>query len=362
MRNATVTTNPVPYSKACDTFWAADCTATRTCLGRKSLINFDKRCAPSGAFVFQHMPECAPACIQDRFRHLGFSEAGGIHVSDSDNSILSRDLRACDMQLMAARVGDLGVDRADSALIPGALRSSESFLVLSIVPKCGDFSAVAANRQRFEPKINPNFAATGRQVVGYLASESCIPASARILHECAAEKFAFERPVLPKPETLLEVANAVAFEFDSPLDVWNPTQRFTPPKARAKSWALPVLIARTSEPTTDLRDRIGVQSKFSGTADTKRAQVYPARPSSAESAGVASLCLALSSDAEVPDLIAADREFIKSLAAGAVFDAELEGNDTYDGPALVASGRIKSASSGASQSARSQLYLIGRAA
>ena len=159
--------------------------------------------------------------------------------------------------------------------------------------------------------------------------------------------------MLPKSEPFLEIANAVAFELYSSRYVWNPSKRTARSETGAESRAFMMLIARMSEVPANLRDRIGVQPELGRASCAKGGQVNPARPSSSESADVASLRFSLGSDAEVPDLIAAYREFIKSLAASAVFDAELESRDTDHGSVLLSLGRIKNALRAGKPSARS---------
>ena len=89
MMTPTFRANPLSYSKVCDTFRAAECTALRTDLGGKTFIDDLEPYLLRHRFVGQHRSERTPTRIQDGFRQLGFSQCGGLHVANENGPILA---------------------------------------------------------------------------------------------------------------------------------------------------------------------------------------------------------------------------------------------------------------------------------
>lgn len=257
------------------------------------------------------------------------------------------------MQEVSPAIGDLRADGSGALLVSSTLSFPQSSLVLAVDARGLDGSPVAQSSERLQAEINPNLAATGGQVIGYFAGESCIPASTRILNKGAAEKLSLKGPVLPEPEALLEIANAIVLEFQGAGNVGNPSKSPTRSKAGAKPGTFAMLVARPGELAADQGDGIRVQSQFSGTACAEFAQVNPRQPAIVQSAYASPLGFSLSRNEEIPDLITLDREGVEALTACAVFDAILESRDTAHGSVLSYSGPIKNASRACKPSGRS---------
>lgn len=353
MLNTALITSPSSLTQSCPTFRPGYASACGAGLRRPSLIGFNKHCTPSGAFISQHLSECAPSCIQDRLGHLGFCKGSSIHISNNNDSVLASHLGARNMELMTTRIGYFGVDRTNARFISGSLGNAQSDFVSPIVAQIWNFGTIAACSKRFESQVDTNLANPHRQIIGKFAGKSRVPASTGVLNESARFEFAGNFAMPPKAKSLFKIANTVAFDLGGTGNVGNPSKRALRAKTRAKSWAFFLGISGLRELAANLGNCIGVQPKFFGTTGAQFPKIKLARPATASARSVTSLRFTLSGNAKIPDLIAADGEFNESLAAGAVFDSELEGDDTHFGSVLSQLGLIKSASSDCRRATRS---------
>ena len=200
MRSATVRANPVPHSKTCDTFRAADRTAVGTGLGSPSFVGLDvTRSVPAG-FVFEHVAEHGPAGVEDGLCHPCFRKLGRIHIADDDQFIFTSDHGGPLMQMVAPRVGNIGVDRLGAPLVSGTLCDCKRGLVPSIVPQGGDRRAIAACCERLESEVNSDLTVAGREIVGDVTLKRDIPAPAGILRKTSGLELAAEVTRFPRSE------------------------------------------------------------------------------------------------------------------------------------------------------------------
>lgn len=353
MRRTTLRTIPHSYSETFQASRPADCIAVRTGLGTKSFVSFDIHRLPSGSLVPQHRPERGPASIQNGFRHSGFCKPRRVHIADDDQTILVSQSLAGDVEEVLSPVGDLGVDRTGTFLISGALGAGETFLLCTI--EAGSFypGPVAHGGECLEAKVNTNLAIAAREVVFNLALEGDVPAATSVLNECTGLERTVDSTRLPEAESSLEVYNGVIINAHGTGDEWHPTQRPLGTKAGTKARATAMRITRCGKLAADGLNGIGVQAEFGCATGTELDQIEGGRPSDGQSHLAATLGLSLRGNAEVPDLIASDCVPVEMLPDDGILDTEFVCDDAHFGSALLPSGRIKSASSGASPSARS---------
>lgn len=128
----------MPYSKTCDTFRAADCTAVGTGLGSPSLVDFEIPSSVPAGLVAELVLQHRPTRVENGLGHLRFREPRRTDIADDDEFVFASDLGGPLVEMMATRVGDLRVDRADAALVTGAAGNGERGLVLTIVAERRD--------------------------------------------------------------------------------------------------------------------------------------------------------------------------------------------------------------------------------
>src|ERR1700690_2381388 len=75
MRHSPLRTYPTSYSEFCDTFRPRLASARRTDSGRERFIDFLVPSPVRKRFVAEHVSEGRPACIEDRFRPVGFGRS-----------------------------------------------------------------------------------------------------------------------------------------------------------------------------------------------------------------------------------------------------------------------------------------------
>lgn len=323
MRHTAVMAFPMPYSQACDTFRAAESTALRTGCGSPSLVSLDIHRLPSGSFVTQHVPERRPTRIQDGFRHLGLSEAGCVHVANDDQAVFTRELCAGDVQLVATRIGDLGADCADAALVARALCCSERTLALTVMLQRWNARAVAACGKRLKPEIDTNLAPPSRKSVRHLTLKHDIPASTGVFDKRSRKKGPVEVARLPKPEALLEVGNGVLFELRGACDQRDPTKGPARAAAGTEMRSPTVALARRYELSTSSLNRIGMKSKISRGARTELNKIESARPPHRAPHRAATLSLSLNFTTVIPNDIHGARVSAQPFCGASILEAEL---------------------------------------
>jgi hypothetical protein len=117
---------PSSYSKIFPAFGAGAAVTHAAGLGGKRFIDFVEPQACVIAFILQHGSKCAPARIKHRLGHSGLRKDGGIHVADDDSTVGLHQTGAQFVQEIFAPIRDLGVNRAGSVSMTGALGTSQS--------------------------------------------------------------------------------------------------------------------------------------------------------------------------------------------------------------------------------------------
>jgi hypothetical protein len=116
---------PSPHSKIFPAFGAGAAVTHAAGLGGKRFIDFFKPHACVSAFVLQHGSKCAPARIEHRLGLSGLGEGGGIHVADEDRTVALDQTGAQLVKEIFSSIRDLGVNRADSVSLAGALGAGQ---------------------------------------------------------------------------------------------------------------------------------------------------------------------------------------------------------------------------------------------
>lgn len=338
MRRSTLNTGPLSYSKTLQPLRAGEASALTTGLGSVSLVSLDIYRLPSGSLVPQHVPESGPASVENGFRHSRFRKLRRTHIADDDQIVCIRQSPASDMKVMPAHIGDLCRNGAGAFLVSGTLRLTERAFVLPVVAQGRNFGAVAACRERFEAKVDSDFAVADRQGVRDLALKSHVPATSRILNEATGLEDAFDVTGLPEAKAPFEVDHAIAVNTDSTGDERYPSERALSSEAGAKAWACAVQIARCGKLATDGANSIAMQAKLCAASCAEIDQIEGGRPARRAASVAALFGLSLRSHAEIPDLITGNGMASEMLAGDGILDAEFECENTHGGSVLLRSG------------------------
>lgn len=329
VRRPTIITNPRPYSKTCDTFRPRlrKTPASRTDLGTISLTDIDIHGLPSGRFIPQHMSEARPTCIQDGLSHLGLCEFGCAYITDDDKLVFSNDLGGLFVEVVAPSIGDLGVDRGGSTFVAGALGEPERGFVSSIVLKRRNRLAVAQCCQGLRSEIDADRAIPCRKIVGDLTLKGNVPAATGFLHEGAALEVALDLPGLPKAKLTPQVDHSIAVDPCCSRNERHPSERSLGAKACAEAWAAAVLVSGYHELATNSAGGVGMDAEFGRAPRRQPDQIKSGRPTRRATSLPSRFGLALSSHAEVPNLVRSDRMVLKHFARSRVLDPEFESRD-----------------------------------
>lgn len=293
-------------------------------MGSPSFVGLDvARSMPSG-LVFELAAQHRPARVEDGLRHLGLRELGRADISDDDKFVLASELGAPLVKMVAPSVGDLGVDRADAALVPGALRNGERSLVLAVMAKRRDRGPVAACGKRLEAEIDADLAVASRTILGNLALETDVPATTSVLHEAASLELAVDVAGLPEVELALEVDDVPAVDFHGAGNKRHPAKGTLRAAAGSKSRAPLVEVSRGGELAADRLHGIGVQTQVGTASGAELDQIECGRPAHLEASLPAPLGLTLSGDAEVPNLVACPGMAVEVLPRRRVLDTIFE--------------------------------------
>ncbi|HKJ60388.1 MAG TPA: hypothetical protein VKA94_00130, partial [Hyphomicrobiales bacterium] len=325
-------TLPASYSQACDTFRAASCTARRTGYGSPSFVGFIIPGSVPTGFVAELVAEHRPTGVKHGFSHPSFGELSGIHVTNDDQGVFPRDAGRRLVNLMFARVGDLGVDRADAALVSCALLDGKRRLIFSIVAKRGNGRTVAACGQRLQAEINADLTGSSGQVVCNFALKDHVPATASIFDK--ASRFqARQRNIarFPKAKISLAVCDFVFRDLNITSLEWQPAERTLGAAARSKTRATPLSVPRHNELKANATYGVGVNSEKLRTARGKIYQIECCWPASIHSSFSTPLSLPLDLAAIIPHIIARSGMLLQRFAGGGVFNAifEAENHDLF---------------------------------
>lgn len=316
----------MPYSERAYTFrtTVGDFPAARARSGSPSFVGLNVNSSVPAGFVAELRTQHSPARVQDGLRHLGFREFGRADIADDDQGVFADKPRRRLVKLMFARAGDLGVDRANAALVPGPLRNGKRGLVLAIVPKRRDGRAIAQRGESLKPEIDANAPVAGRQIVRDLALEDDEPSPARILGKAAGLDALGKVTGFPEPEPALEVSHLRAVDLHRARDKRHPAKGALGSETGAEARAFALGVTGRGELAADGLNGIGVQAEQRAAADAELDQVEGAWPLHDAACFPAGFGLTLNGDAEVPNLIGRVGVPGKVFASGCVLDTVFE--------------------------------------
>ena len=326
MRRTATRASPVSYSKRAHTFRTAvgDFPAARARSGSPSFVGFDVNSPVPAGFVAELRTQHAPTRVQDGLRHLGFRELGRADIADDDQGVFADKPRRRLVKLVFARVGDLGVDRANAAFVSCPLRNGKRGLVLAIVAKCRDGRAIAQRGERLKPEIDANAPVAGRQIVRDLALENDEPSPARILGKAPGLDALGKVAGFPEPEPALEISHLRAVDLDGARDKRHPAERALRSEAGPEARTSSLGVTRCGELAADRLHGVRMHPEQRAAAGAEFDQVEGAWPFDDAARFPAGFGLALSGDTEVPNLIGRIAMPGKVFASGCVLDTVFE--------------------------------------
>jgi putative transposase len=316
----------VSYSERAHTFRTAvgDFPAARARSGSPCFVdNHQSRPVPAGLVSelrFQH----SPACIEHGFSHPCLDKLGGADIADDDQGVFAGKPRRRLVKLMFARIGDLGVDRANAALVSGALLDGKRGLVFSVVAKRRDGRAITQRGKRLKPEIDADATVASRKIVRDLALKNDIPSPARILGKAPGLDALGKVARFPEPEPALEIRHLRPVDLHSTWNKRHPSEGALGSEAGAEARTLALGITRRSELAADSLNGVRVQPEQRADPSAKLDQVVGTRPFDGAPSFPAGFGFALSGDAEVPNLIGRIGVPGKVLAGGCVLDTVFE--------------------------------------
>jgi hypothetical protein len=305
--------NPGSYSQAHWTCWATARTTCRAACGSASLVSFDiARSVPTG-FIAKLRPKLRPRSIDRGFSLRSIGQRSCNNVADYNQTVFTRQFRRNDMQVVPACVSDFRMNGLNPPPLPGALCLGKDALVFFEMTRILNLVSIRQRGERYQPKIDANFAGSAGPSFGDLDNEVEIPATARVLCETAGFDSTVYGTTAPKPIPAPDVSYRVASERDrTPGRKGNPTKALFPAPTRTARGG----IAIDDELLADGLNSIAMQTKqraCSGCQPDKGKGAWP-RPFGSSSH---LLCFAT----EVPDIIHCSGMSTESLSGRCVLDA-----------------------------------------
>ena len=280
MYSTAITAYPFSYSKVGPTFRTAGGIAptARTYLGCESFTDFFIPRAFSNGFVREHCSEARPRCIKDRLCHLGFGKSCGINITNRDVIKLPDDASREFVQVIPARIRDLGVDRFHEPFFVRSLGFPKFCFKFSVVSFIVDFLTRGKGSEVFQTKINT-------KTLDWLTDNLFLnidhdiqkPVTAPVLAEIGSildlthrksARIEYSESVSSKSESVSFPKKITSFER-------NPSERFF--SAPTKVWLF-MLASGFCVLLTNRVDRAGVDTKFLGCAARKFVQVKAGGP------------------------------------------------------------------------------------
>ncbi len=314
------------YSKRPHTFRTAggNSPAARARLGSEPLVNFKEHSVVPSGLVRKLCLQHRPTRVENGLSHPRFRELGRAGVADRDKLVVADNLRRPLVNVVTARVADLGMDRAGPALVTGALRDRKGGLVLPIVTKRLNLVAVAACGQCLQAEVNTDATIPSGEGARHFTLEADVPAPTGILNEAPSLDLPVNVARLPEVEGALHVADGGGLELHGARNKRNPAKRPLGAKAGPEVRTTPVQVTRGDELAADRLHGVAVQSEFGAGAGAELYQVERRRPTHGKPGLTAALSRPLRGDAEVPDLIARNSVAVQVLSARCVLDAVFE--------------------------------------
>ena len=263
------------YSKLCDTFRASECTALGAQLGSPSLVGLDISSPVPAGLVAELIAERRPTRIEHGFCHPRLRELGRVHIADDDQSVLPNNPRGLLMKMVATGVGDLGVDRGNATLIPGALRLGERCFIFAIVLESGHRRAIAACGECLKTEINPNLSASCGQIGRDIALKGDVPATTCVLYKGTGFEHSANLSGAPEPIVSLQISYDCAVDSHSTRDKRYPAETFL---CGAPAWTAADRVATRGKLAANSLYSVAVEPKIGSAARAQPDQVESGRP------------------------------------------------------------------------------------
>lgn len=280
MYNATITANPLSYSKICDTFRPrrGQRATRRADLGGKTFVHFLEPCAVPDGFEAEHVAEGRPACIKNRLRHTGLGEPRGIDIADRDIVKIPRDSMRELMQEVAATVGYFSVDIDRLPFLSCPLRHSKFVGQLAKMMGISDLLARGQGGKVFQAKVNTH--ATKRNTgnrIDHFNADVQKPMTACVAGEaCAILDLSFRQwAAVEYAEGIARETERHSFALYLPSLERHPTKGTLVTVAKERS---SLLVSRLGVLLAHCIHCARVNSKFLAAANRKHIQVEAGRP------------------------------------------------------------------------------------
>ena len=279
MHTSTLRTNPVPYSKTCDTFRPriGQSAAIRTGLGCITLVDLFKPCAMPNGLVREFVSKSRPSSIKHRLGHGGLGQTCSIHIAYRDVIKLTHDAGAELVVKVISPVRNLRMNRQNAPFFIGPLCDGKSLfsspvnalrLNLLVRGQGGEVFQAQVNAHAFEGLTN--------------ASGNGIDLNDDIKEPVAPAVAGKVRAVLDFPVwqgAAVENAEVITLALEFPALERHPSERLLTPVAQVRSLFLAtrlgVLLAYGV-------DRARVQLEFFAGACSEVVQIEPTDPLAAK--------------------------------------------------------------------------------
>ena len=207
---------PFPLIQTCLTFRPGNATAFVAGLGTPSFVDFREQHLRLMAFVLKHRSERRPASVQDGLRHLGFCQAGRVHVADEDCPVLVNEACRNLVQVILAAVGNLGVNSLHPLLVVRALRYRKRWLKVAVETLRLDGFSIRHNCEALQAEIDADRRRTSALDARNLNRAVDVPVTFGILIEAACADPRAIRKLTRQPHVvpLLAKHKGAIFERD----------------------------------------------------------------------------------------------------------------------------------------------------
>ena len=315
MQLSTLRTNPIPYSKACDTFWPriGQSAAIRTGLGCIALADFLKPCAMPNGLVREFVSKSRPSSIKHRLGHGGLGQACSIHVAYRDVIKLTHDAGAELVVKVISPVRNLRMNRQNAPFFIGPLCDGQSLFSSPVNALRLNLLARGQGGEVFQAQVNADtfdgLARIGRNGIDFNDDVQKPVAPAVAGKVCSVLDFPIGQGAAVKDaKGVSGKAKGIALTFEFPAFERHPSKRLLAPVAQVG----PLLLAtRLGVLFTHGVDRARVQLKFFAGACSEVVQIEPTEPLAAKAQRVFLPVVAI-----VPDEIAGPTLGIKQASQG----------------------------------------------
>ena len=290
MHTATPRTNPIPYSRACDTFRPriGQNATIRTGLGCIALADFFKPCVMPNGLVREFVSKSRPSSIKNRLDHGGLGQACGVHVAHRNIVKLTHDAGAELVVKIIAAIRYLRVYRRHTFLFIRALSNSQRRLSAPVNALRLNFLARGQRGEVFQAQVNADTldgpAGAGRNSIDF-NDDVQKPVAPAVAGEARTvlDFPVWQGAAVKNAEGITRKAKGVAFALELPALEQHPSERPFAPVAQVRPR---LLAARLGVLLAHGIDRARVQAKLFAAASGQFVQIEPAVPGPAKAQGV----------------------------------------------------------------------------